>query len=357
MGGRLELRSLALVGVLMLAGSEASAAQQLPNGAPATWEISADLSESSREFDFWVGEWDVNLRVIQDDQSWKDTHQAQARIYPILSGKAVLELWDSTRIKGYSLRYYDQENSEWVLWLNWPNNNRAGSSSLTGTFRHGRGDFLTTSRGADGVETISRYSFNDITPWSLRWDDADSSDGGRTWQNSWIMEWSRREPLPTLPTMGGEAHTFANGSRCNAEPFRRYEFLSGHRTGRRTTPESATASVLTGYKVLGGCAVLAFLGGPAETAEAFSHLTWNRGADAFELTWLMSESDHPAERLFSDPESEMLDFRPRDGSPEAMKSRITIEHLDDSGVRWTWFEQEDSGWREIRRWDFDANGD
>jgi len=93
------------------------------------------LPAESRQFDFWVGAWDVNLRVQQEDLSWKDSIKAEARVYPILFGKAVLELWDSPNIKGYSLRYFDVKQGKWVLWLNWPGQNSSGSSILIGSFR------------------------------------------------------------------------------------------------------------------------------------------------------------------------------------------------------------------------------
>ncbi|NIQ57390.1 MAG: hypothetical protein GWN71_29570, partial [Gammaproteobacteria bacterium] len=83
-----------------------------------------------------VGEWDVNLRVRQDDLSWADEVRSVARIYPILRGKAMLELWSDRRrdgIKGYSLRYFDVARQEWVIWLNWPGPDRSGSSSLAGS--------------------------------------------------------------------------------------------------------------------------------------------------------------------------------------------------------------------------------
>ena len=28
--------------------------------------------EEARQFDFWIGEWDVNLRIQQGDLSWPD---------------------------------------------------------------------------------------------------------------------------------------------------------------------------------------------------------------------------------------------------------------------------------------------
>jgi hypothetical protein len=196
--------------------------------------VTGSLPPEARQFDFWVGAWDVNLRVRQDDGSWLDRHGAAARIYPILSGKAILELWSEDRqtgIKGFSLRYFDARRDEWVLWLNWPGSNRSGSSSLTGAFRHGRGEFFASRTDADGRETLSRYTFSDVTDHSLRWDDAYSTDGGLTWTHSWIMEFSRTAPRAFLSSEGGDAHTYHDGSRCDDTQFRAYELLAGQRTG------------------------------------------------------------------------------------------------------------------------------
>ena len=122
--------------------------------APADRAYSAFSPDPARRFDFWVGEWDVNLRMLQADGSFRDTVTAQASIYSILDGKAVLELWDSAPIKGFSLRYYDPDEEGWVLWLDWPQPNRSGLSNLTGNFRHGRGEFTRTSTDAEGNGTL-----------------------------------------------------------------------------------------------------------------------------------------------------------------------------------------------------------
>lgn len=265
--------------------------------------VSSALPAESRQFDFWVGEWDVNLRVRQPDLSWVDTHQASARIYPILAGKAVLELWSEDAqagIKGYSLRYFDTARDEWILWLNWPGANRSGSSSLSGDFRHGRGEFFSTQSAPDGTETISRYTFSDITDTSLRWDDAFSSDGGETWTNSWIMEFTRTADKPTLSATGGPAHTFHDGSRCDAPEFRRYEFLSGRKDGE-VVAGGAGPVTITGHRILDGCAVLTFAGpaGDPERAWGFSQLTYNTYANRYELTTLTSQPNTPVRMFYS----------------------------------------------------------
>ena len=171
------------------------------------WEL-----EEARQFDFWIGIWDVNLRMRQEDLSWRDSIRARAHIHRILDGKAILELWDSEPIKGFSIRFFDREADEWVLWLNWPGQNRSGGSGLTGRFRHGRGEFFSEFKTGDGKPGISRYTFSDITDDSLRWDDAFSVDGGKTWSANWIMEFTRKRDAPAWPIEGGPgAHLQESG--------------------------------------------------------------------------------------------------------------------------------------------------
>lgn len=241
--------------------------------------------DGHRQFDFWVGEWDVNLRMIQDDGSFEDRVAAIARIYSILEGRAVLELWDSTPIKGYSLRYFDPDSGEWVLWLNWPGENRSRSSSLRGGFRHGRGEFFAERTSAEGETTLFRYSFNDITSTSLRWDDHSSTDGGKTWRPNWIMEFTRRRPEPAFPIPRDDVPTFESGARCSLEAFRSYEGLEGDWEGSF----DGRPATLRAYRVLDGCALVLFLG-----SERFGFLNFDTAREAFNLDWL---TDDPAKGL------------------------------------------------------------
>jgi len=276
-----------------------------------------ELPPEARQFDFWRGRWDVNLRVRAEDGSWPaSSHRAVAEIYPILDGKAVLELWDSERIKGYSLRYFDVARNEWVLWLNWPGRNTAGSSSLSGSFHHGRGDFFSESPTQDGGTLISRYSFNDITPTSLRWDDAYSTDRGRTWEHRWRMEFSRTARTAEL-AQGGDAHTFSTAERCTLPEFRRFEPLVGVHLGttrlfHRNVWLEAPARLL-GFRALDGCAVLALIETELEGSrlDSFHHLTWNTRSSLFEETVLDSRPESPAEIYYGAAEGESVELAPR----------------------------------------------
>ena len=223
---------------------------QLPNQL----EIPKD-----RQFDFWIGEWDVNLRIKQPDQQWLDQVKSVAKIYSINGGRAILELWNDQRpagIKGFSLRYYDWKKEKWVLWLNWPGPNASGMSSLEGEFRHGRGEFFS-GKG----DTLTRYSFSDISPYSLRWDDAFTRDGGKTWSHGWIMEFSRTAQEPSWPE-GEEGHTYDQGGRCTTPAFDVFRGLVGTWRGgaeRKVDDNWQRGNVsLRGFGILQGCAVLNF---------------------------------------------------------------------------------------------------
>ena len=102
------IRETAVVTVLLFSLAGDTATERIES--PADRAYSAFSSDPSRRFDFWVGEWDVDLRMLQDDLTWKDSIVARDSVYAILGGKAILELWDSKPIKGFSLRYFDAAN-------------------------------------------------------------------------------------------------------------------------------------------------------------------------------------------------------------------------------------------------------
>lgn len=219
----------------------------------------------ARQFDFWLGQWAVNNRFIQEDGSWQDVGTGVANIYSILGGKAILELWDGTfrsgfQLLGFSLRYYDTAEEVWKLALNWPMPEQPSFSHLEGIFRHGRGEFFRTTIDEEGVETIARYTFSDITPSTLRWDDAFSTDGGLTWKVHWIMEFTRTADVARWPEPGESFPTYHQGTRCSADEARQFDALEGVWGGTCSRKENGTwvasPARLRGARVLDGCAVM-----------------------------------------------------------------------------------------------------
>lgn len=258
-------------------------------------QVGSAQAPQQRQFDFWVGAWDVNLRVRHNDGTWHDDIQAREYSYPLLDGKAIMELWSETsRVngrQGYSIRYYRGDLDQWELWLNWPEPNQSGSSYLRGQFRHNRGEFFSDSKQNDSTTVTARYTFSDITPTSFRWDDAFTADHGATWRNAWIMEFTRTAALPPALSPGAPSNIYGTGTLCAGAQFREFEKLSGVFAGtmryRADTagPWKSSAATLTTYRIIGGCATISFLeySKAGATYKRFSHNTCNTTMHAFEV--------------------------------------------------------------------------
>lgn len=288
-------RTAAVIVALALAASVSTADDSV--WAPDERAFSAFSEDKHRQFDFWIGEWDVNLRMLQGDLTFKDTIKARAHIYSILNGKAILELWDSGPIKGYSLRYFDSDSQKWVLWLNWPNPETSRTTSLSGEFRHGRGDFRSQFTTPDGQTIDQRYSFNDITPFSLRWDDLNSNDGGNTWRKNWRMEFTRTAVDPSWPDKEDEFLTYQNGARCSNEKFRPYESVVGQWQGQINGHDATLRS----GKIVDGCAVIVFLDiDDEQETKRFIFLTYNTFVGRWEADYVDDDRDSGSIRLVSD---------------------------------------------------------
>ncbi len=257
-------------------------------------------AEEFRQFDFWIGEWDVLLRMIQPDNTWRDSVGAKVNIHRILDGKAILELWDSGPIKGFSLRYFDPEQKKWMLYLSWPRNNASSISQLAGEFRHGRGEFYSGPALGDASARISRYTFCDITPNSLRWDDAFSGDGGKNWRNNWIMEFSRTAPASSWPK-GVKALTFDKGERCVGAAYDAINSLAGEWEGEVSVAgpkgEETHPAKMKVYHVLDGCSVMRFLSWGSSTSQqkSFALLTYNQEQEQYMELSLDNKPSSPAQ--------------------------------------------------------------
>ncbi len=155
----------------------AAAAAPAPTGKPG-------------DFDFLSGQWRIKNRQRKGD-TW-DSFDGEATVYDILAGVAsVEELRIPARsFSGMGLRLLDVQRKLWGdHWVN------AKSGVLTpalswGSFVDGVG--LWDSDDKDGDQPIIvRGAWDQITANSCRWYQASSRDGGKSWQESWVMHWSR----------------------------------------------------------------------------------------------------------------------------------------------------------------------
>ncbi len=259
-----------------------------------------------------------------------------------MDGKAILELWNEQKfgegIKGYSLRYFNREKGKWELWLNWSGKNRSGSSSLEGSFRHGRGEFFSYRPLDDSTQLISRYTFCDVSPTPLRWDDAYSKDGGKTWSNNWIMEFSRTQDLPKELSTQTSALTYDEGKRCNLPEFREFEKMAGFWEGILKVKNgenwiAAPASIRT-HKVLDGCAVISFL--EYELADkkykSFSLKTYNTYASQFEDGRLSNDKNNTYQTYFGNNKDGTLTLNAFDLASKTVENEYYEWTLEEASI-------------------------
>ncbi len=240
----------------------------------------------SRQFDFWVGEWDVlNRNRPPEDPRWYDTGAATARVYPVVAGCGIVEHWRGDAfgefVEGFSLRAFNRGRGQWDLVLLWPNQGDPRFGELRGGFRHNRGEFYSQSITETGDTSVTRFTFSDITSNSLRWQEAVSMDAGRTWASSWIMEYNRREPLYQGPLLNGPAVTTL---RCPAPQYRTLDFLVGEWAGS-VEADSAEAQGMTVRSnvtpILDGCGIMERVSAIGQTSawEVFRVWTYEQEPD------------------------------------------------------------------------------
>lgn len=163
--------------------------------APATFDPIPPLPATPTlgnpgDFGFLTGEWRIHNRSIVNGE-WLE-YPGEATVACILGGVcSVEELRIPARnFSGMGLRLLDVEKRIWSdHWVNARSGVVTAPGQL-GSFENGAGIFVTDDV-ADGQAVKYVGVWDNITPLSCRWRQASSRDGGQTWDQNWIMEWSR----------------------------------------------------------------------------------------------------------------------------------------------------------------------
>jgi hypothetical protein len=141
------------------------------------------------DFSFLDGEWKIRNRRLQAG-IW-DEFDGEATVHSILNGLvSVEELRIPARdFSGMGLRVLDLEKK---LWADYWVNGKAGVQfgPTWGSFVDGAGTWDSDDTD-NGSAIIVRGVWDSITPTSCRWYQAVSRDGGITWEENWVMHWTR----------------------------------------------------------------------------------------------------------------------------------------------------------------------
>jgi len=180
---------LVAVAVLLSPAGFASA-QDKPagpvNAAPPTKD-----RDGQHDFDFEIGTWKTHvkrlLHPLTGSTTWTD-YDGTSVVSKVLDGRAnMVELrmdGAAGHFEGISLRLYNPQSHQWSL--NFVN---AGAGTLSqptiGEFKDGRGEFYDQETLADRAIFV-RFVITPVDKDQIRFEQAFSGDGGKTWESNWI---------------------------------------------------------------------------------------------------------------------------------------------------------------------------
>jgi len=156
--------------------------------------FAADDLSGAHDFDFEFGDWNVHHRVKRPGGEWLE-FDGTSNTRPVLGGLGNVE--DNIfhrpqgESRGLATRAYDPASATWAIW--WIDS-RAPHGALDppvkGRFVSGVGLFYSDSV-VNGKTMRTRFTWSAITPTAARWEQAYSSDAGKTWETNWVMQFTR----------------------------------------------------------------------------------------------------------------------------------------------------------------------
>ena len=157
---------------------------------PAALAVPA-ARDGSHDFDFEFGRWKTHvtrrLHPLTGSDTWAD-YDGVSTVTKVWGGAAnLLELamdGNGSHWEGLSLRLYDPQARQWSL--NFVN--RAGGTLGTptvGAFHDGRGEFYDQET-LEGRAILVRFVIAPQDADHIRFEQAYSPDGGKTWEVNWI---------------------------------------------------------------------------------------------------------------------------------------------------------------------------
>ncbi|MGH7599999.1 MAG: tetratricopeptide repeat protein, partial [bacterium] len=140
-------------------------------------------SPEYRQFDFWLGEWDVQTASGQP--------AGKSSVQLILGDCVVFENWTGTfGMNGKSFNIYNATRRQWQqTWVN----DRGNITEYTGEFKNERMEFLIEPAGADGNKQLRRMTLFNLGPDCVRQFGEISTDGGKTWNVQFDLLYLRKK--------------------------------------------------------------------------------------------------------------------------------------------------------------------
>lgn len=151
---------------------------------------------TNSDFDFLAGSWDSRQRrltkVLVGSDEWYE-FDATLDCQVLLDGNGVFDVLRAPErdIEGLTLRLYSPDEKVWRIW--WASKGSGGQLDVpvVGRFEDGVGVFECDDTW-EGTPIRVRYRWSEVHTDHPRWEQAFSTDGGRTWEVNWVATFTRR---------------------------------------------------------------------------------------------------------------------------------------------------------------------
>lgn len=144
----------------------------------------------SRQFDFWIGEWDVSAPSMT-------AGPARSRIELVEDRCIIAEYYENGPYAGRSLNVYDAAAKKWrQFWVD----NKGGLSQYEGEFKDRKMAFANNNvPNPGGPPAIGKMTFFDLGPNQVRQLIEQSTDEGKTWTVVFDGTYTRRKAAVAGP--------------------------------------------------------------------------------------------------------------------------------------------------------------
>jgi tetratricopeptide (TPR) repeat protein len=139
-------------------------------------------SPESRQFDFWIGEWDV--------QDMSGHIVGQSSIQLILGSCVIFENWTGGSHSGKSFNAYNKDDGKWMQ--TWVDDQGDVTQFVNGELKDRAMRFETKKKASDGSTIDKHLTFFDLGDGRVRQFAELSKDGGRTWSTEYDFLYVRK---------------------------------------------------------------------------------------------------------------------------------------------------------------------
>jgi hypothetical protein len=148
-------------------------------------------------FYFLVGDWRVAHRRLKERLAGCDVWEefpGTCSAWKILGGRGnvddnLLHLPAGT-YRAATLRSFDPSTGRWAIWWLDARHPLQLDTPVMGSFENGTGAFFADDT-FNGRPIRVRFLWTRTDTASPRWTQAFSPDDGRTWEDNWVMDWTR----------------------------------------------------------------------------------------------------------------------------------------------------------------------